>query len=134
MNELSIFIDGASSGNPGPSGVGILIKDTHGKEIKKISYFIDHATNNIAEYMALIIALWEAVNIKGKNLKIYTDSLLLHQQLIGKYKVKDFNLRSLFRLIKYQENFFDKIVYNYIERGKNKEADKLAKRAIRKRL
>ena len=82
MRALEIYIDGASKGNPGPSGVGVVIcRD--GETIKNISSYIGHATNNVAEYTALIYALEEALIMKAESLKINTDSQLLHRQLKG---------------------------------------------------
>lgn len=133
MNEALIFIDGASSGNPGPSAIGVVIKDRRQAIIKEVSYSIGEATNNIAEYLSLIIALLEAKQMGIKVARIFTDSRLLYGQLTGKFRVRNFNLHSLHKLVKYQEKFFDKIIYNNIKRNKNKEANRLARKALKKK-
>lgn len=93
MNELELYIDGASKGNPGPSGIGVIIC-RNGETIKNISSYIGNATNNIAEYTALIYALEEALILKAEVLKINTDSELLYKQLRRDYKVKAPTLRG----------------------------------------
>ena len=87
--ELLIYIDGASRGNPGDSAVGIVVKDKDQKIIKEISKSIGRATNNIAEYYALIFALQEALKLKAQVLTVFTDSQLLYSQVKGEYRVKD---------------------------------------------
>ena len=85
MKELEIFIDGASKGNPGPSGIGVVIcRD--GQTIKNISSFIGNTTNNVAEYTALLYGLQEALLLKAKVVKINTDSELLYRQIKKIYK------------------------------------------------
>ena len=86
MSHLEIYIDGASKGNPGHSGVGIVIL-REGRVIKNISGYIGKVTNNVAEYTALIYALEEALKLEAKSLKINTDSQLLARQLNKIYKV-----------------------------------------------
>ena len=76
MNELDIYIDGASKGNPGPSGVGAVIC-RNGETIKNISSFIGNTTNNVAEYTALIYGLEEALLLKAESVRINTDNQLL---------------------------------------------------------
>jgi ribonuclease HI len=130
MNSYKIFIDGASSGNPGPSGVGVVIKDREGKVLDSFSFFIGKATNNIAEYLSLIFALHEAQLLGLKKIEIYSDSQLLIRQMRGEYKTRDEILKVLHKIIKYLTAKFEKISYNYIERKDNREADRLASRAI----
>ena len=90
MRTFEIYIDGASKGNPGPSGIGVVICEGT-KAIKNISTYIGHATNNIAEYTALIYALQEALILKAEALTIRTDSQLLARQLNKVYKVRHEN-------------------------------------------
>lgn len=130
MSRYKVFIDGASSGNPGPAGVGVVIKDSQGKSLHSISFFIGEATNNIAEYFSLLLALNECLLLSLKNIDIYSDSQLVVKQLKGEYKIRDDTLKVLYKIVKYLAAKFDRIEYNYIEREKNKEADKLASQAI----
>ncbi|HDI46077.1 MAG TPA: ribonuclease HI family protein [Candidatus Omnitrophica bacterium] len=131
MSRYKVFIDGASSGNPGPAGVGVVIKDNQGKTLHSFSFFIGEATNNIAEYFSLLLALNECLLLNLKNIDIYSDSQLVIKQLKGEYKIRDNTLKVLYKIVKYLTTKFDRIGYNYIEREKNKEADKLASQAIR---
>jgi len=133
VNDLEIYIDGASKGNPGPSGIGVVIC-RNGETIKNISSFIGNATNNIAEYTALIYALKEALILKAEVLKINTDSELLYRQLKKDYKVKSVNILGLYNQAAHLLSVFKKASLNHIPREENKGADKLATEAIKKQF
>jgi len=127
---LEVFIDGASSGNPGPAAVGAVIyKDK--KTLCNISKFIGKATNNVAEYTALICALEYLLNIKAKRIIINTDSQLLANQLKKKYKVKNQALKELHLKALGLFSYFDEVKINNIARELNREADRLAVKAIK---
>lgn len=138
-NRLTIFIDGASSGNPGPSGIGVIIKRNvrlGGRAdeetlVKKEGKFIGNATNNVAEYEALLLGLKEAYKLGCKELVINTDSQLLARQLNGDYKIKSDNLIPLYREAKNLISNFNKVVVNDVRREVNREADKLARHAVK---
>jgi ribonuclease HI len=136
MREFYIYVDGASSGNPGPSGIGIQICDFNGKVIKEISEYIGYTTNNVAEYVALIVALYEIKDIirnpKQAKVFIFSDSELLVKQMKGKYKTKTTSLIPLNFLAKNFVNKFKKLKFHYLPREKNKYADKLANFALKK--
>lgn len=129
-NKLFIYIDGAARGNPGPAGIGVLLKDEDGTVIKEISRFLGEATNNIAEYNALIEALEEAGKSGYKDVQVCSDSELVILQLKGEYKVKNSNLKKLFDKAISLSNNFDKIEIKHIPREENKDADRLANKAI----
>ncbi|MFA4888319.1 MAG: ribonuclease HI family protein [Candidatus Omnitrophota bacterium] len=133
MWDLEIYIDGASKGNPGPSGIGIIIC-VEGQVIKNISSFIGNATNNIAEYTALIFALQEALKLKAQNLKINTDSQLLARQLNRVYKVKSANILGLYNQAVNLKEAFKQVIIHNIPREENRGADKLATQAIKAQL
>ncbi len=133
MSCLEIYIDGASKGNPGHSGVGIVIYQD-GQLLKQISSYIGKATNNIAEYTALIYALEEALLLKARNLRINTDSQLLARQINRVYKVKHEGLITLYGRAVHLLSGFENVLVNYIPREKNACADKLATRAIKETL
>jgi ribonuclease HI len=127
---MDVYIDGASSGNPGDAGVGIIF--TQGEEtLKNISRYIGQQTNNVAEYTALVLALQEALAMKTGTVRVFSDSELLCRQIKGEYKVRSDNIRALFsqavRLI--QE--FDRFSVHHIPREQNRGADKLAKLAVK---
>ena len=130
MSHLEIYIDGASKGNPGHSGVGIVIY-RDGLRIKNISNYIGTATNNVAEYTALIYALEEALLLKAKSLKINTDSQLLARQLNKIYKVKHAGIINLYNRAVHLLTGFEKVLINHIPRQKNCLADKLASQAVK---
>ncbi len=133
MKELEIYIDGASKGNPGPSGIGVIIcRD--GQPIKNISSYIGNTTNNIAEYTALIYALQEALKLGAKNLKINTDSQFLYRQLNKIYKIKNPNILGLYNQVSHLISAFQRVSMNNIPRENNRGADKLATKAIKEQL
>jgi len=130
MNKLELFIDGACKGNPGPGGVGVVIRQD-GKIIKEISRYIGDTTNNIAEYTALIFGLQESLILRAESVKINTDSQLMYRQLIKTYKVKHPNIIGLYNQAIQLAGGFKEFSINHINRELNTEADKLATLAIK---
>jgi len=133
MKHFEIFIDGSSKGNPGPAGIGVVICH-EGEVIKNISSYIGEATNNVAEYTALIYALQEALIQRAESLKINTDSQLLARQLNMVYKVRDAKIANLYMQARHLMSAFKKIIINNIPREENRGADKLATQSIKKQL
>ena len=129
MKKLEIFTDGACSGNPGPAGVGIVIRHG-GKTIREISKPIGEATNNIVEYTALIYALQEARALKADEVIVKSDSELMCQQMAGLYKVKHENIKPLFEQAKHLSAGFKHFKLGHVRREHNVEADKLSRRAV----
>jgi len=133
MNELEIYIDGASKGNPGPSGIGVVIcRDS--QTIKNISSFIGNTTNNVAEYTALIYGLQQGLMLKVERIKINTDSQLLYRQLKKIYKIKNPNILGLYNQVQHLISAFQEVSFNHIPREKNRGADKLASQAVKEAL
>jgi len=130
MSHLEIYIDGASKGNPGQSGIGVVIY-RDGQLIKNISSYIGLATNNVAEYTALIYALEEALLLKASSLKINTDSQLLARQLNKIYKVRNAGILNLYNRSVHLLSGFEKILITHIPREENTLADKLATEAVK---
>lgn len=128
--HLIINVDGASRGNPGESGAGVVIRDEKGNVIEKTCKYIGIATNNIAEYNALILALETAKQIGAKEVKIYSDSELMVKQIKGEYRVKNEGLKPLYQNVMSLLKDFKAYGIIHIEREKNTEADKLANQAI----
>jgi ribonuclease HI len=133
MSHLEIYIDGASKGNPGHSGIGIVIYK-EGLRIKNISTYIGAATNNVAEYTALIYALQEALLLKAKSLEINTDSQLLARQLNKIYKVRHAAIINLYNQATHLLTGFEKVLIKHIPREENSLADKLATKAVKAAL
>lgn len=129
MKRAMIAIDGASRGNPGPAGIGIVICDESGKVLKEISESIGETTNNIAEYQALIRGLEEALDTGVTHATVNTDSELLARHISGEYRVKNEGLVPLYESVLDLLGKFEEISVNHVTRDKNKEADKLASKA-----
>jgi len=132
--SVNIFIDGASRGNPGPSGIGIVFCDSENKIIKKLFKFIGNTTNNVAEYSALVYAMQEALIDRYDDVKVKSDSELLTKQLTGEYKVKNDNLRPYYDMFQHIARGFSGVEIISIRREDNSAADKLANKAIDSRF
>lgn len=130
MNKLIIYTDGGARGNPGPAGIGAAIYDEHKKMVAEVSEYLGVATNNQAEYKALIAAFRKAADLGAKELDCYLDSELVVKQLKGEYRVKDKDLAKLFLDIHNLSLSFKHISYTHIPRERNKEADRLANEAM----
>lgn len=128
--ELIIFADGASRGNPGEAGAGVLILDQAGKIVQERKIYLGNATNNVAEYKALILALQKAWQLGATNIRIFMDSELVVRQLQGEYKVRNMNLKPLYEQARDLLNKFANYSIKFIKRENNKKADKLANEAI----
>lgn len=133
MKKIEIYIDGASKGNPGPSGIGVVICQ-NSQVLKNISNYIGHSTNNLAEYTALIYALQEALILRAQSLKINTDSELLYRQIKKEYKVRNPSIFGLYSQVLYLMSAFKEVSINHISRKDNKGADKLATKAIKEAI
>lgn len=126
---IQIYTDGASSGNPGPMGIGIVIwKD--GKKIGEISEYIGKGTNNVAEYTAVKKALEFAIELNEKDIVLKSDSELVIKQLNCEYKVKNLALKKIKGAIDVliRENSL-KVKFVHIARENNVSADELSKKA-----
>ena len=131
---IKVFCDGGSRSNPGPAAYGFVVYDDQ-KIIHKGKGYIGIATNNFAEYTAVIQALlWLSEKFKKHNLNFYLDSNLVVSQLRGIFKIKSASLRELIFKIKSLETTFGKISYWHIPRSKNKEADELVNQALDEEL
>lgn len=129
--NLIIYIDGGALNNPGPAAIGVVFQDKQGNIIWKKSKTIGQATNNIAEYEALIYALQQAKRYKPKKVEVRSDSQLLVSQMTGKYKLKELEIIKLFikawnLLIDYQH----RVKFTLIPREENQAADALVKQAL----
>lgn len=130
LAPIRVYTDGASRGNPGMAGIGVVIHVSKDQVIEEKSY-IGIATNNTAEYKALIHGLKILKGMKlASPLKIYSDSQLMVRQLNGKYKIKQPHLRNLAREVNELLRFFPSHEIIYVPREKNRHADRLANEAI----
>lgn len=133
MRQLELYIDGASKGNPGPAGIGVVVCE-NGQVIKNLSFYIGETTNNIAEYSSLIYGLQEALILKAEKVKVNTDSQLLYRQIRKEYKVKNTQIRVLYNQVLHILEAFADSKIDFIPREKNRGADKLATLAIKRAL
>lgn len=134
QKSIEIFVDGASRGNPGPSGIGIVFYDKEKNIVKKLFKFIGNATNNVAEYTALIYGIQEALIDRYSEMTIKSDSELMTRQLRGEYRVKNENLKPYYDQFLHLSRGFEKIKVVSIGRKDNSVADKLANKAIDSRF
>lgn len=128
--RLIAHIDGGARGNPGPAGYGVVIEDQAGRPVAELSKFLGHQTNNYAEYMGLLAALQYAVEHGTRALEVISDSELLVKQINGQYKVRNLTLLELYKHAKSLIAKLEWFNVHHVLRGKNKQADALANRAM----
>jgi ribonuclease HI len=129
-NEWLVMVDGAARGNPGHAGCGAVILDGKGTVVKELSRYLGHATNNVAEYEALLLGLEALLQLGKKRIRIQSDSQLLVRQLNGEYRVKDEKLKRLFQRAVTLLRQFDAYRILHVPRELNRLADRLANQGI----
>ena len=129
MSDLVAYVDGGSHGNPGPAGIGIVL-ETPGGETIKISKWIGHQDNNVAEYAAVLEALQVAVARKAKRLQVYCDSEVVVRQMTGEYACRSPRLYSLNWTCRKLARALE-FTISHIPRELNLEANHLANHAVR---
>ena len=137
MNPLFIYTDGASRGNPGHASYGVCIQDADGNVLLEVNDYLGTATNNVAEYSALIRGLEEAKRLGAKEVNVFTDSELVARQFDGTYRIKDAGLKTLLARAWELRKDFKSVAVKHIPRSShpgNKRADKLANQAIDRAL
>ncbi len=138
MKKIIIYADGGARGNPGPAAIGVVFCNEMAQVIKKYSETIGEATNNEAEYQAVIFSLEKFKALFGKKLaestevEVRSDSELMVSQLEGKYKVLEPRIGELFLKIWNLKQDFKKVNFKLISRNKNQEADRLVNEALDK--
>ena len=130
IKKAIIYVDGAARGNPGPAALGVLIKDEQGSLVDSISLGIGRATNNQAEYRAVIAALERAIELGAKEVHLNSDSELIVKQVNGRYRVKNRGLKPLHQEVQQLLSRLKSFTIGHIPRSQNTEADKLANRAL----
>jgi|SRR5579862_895978 len=131
MPELVAYIDGGSHGNPGPSGIGVII-EAPGGEIVRIAKWIGHQDNNVAEYLALLEAMQHAVEVNARALHVFSDSEVMVKQMTGEYACRSPRLHSLNWICRKLARSFDFSIA-HIPRENNREANRLARSAVKSR-
>ena len=127
---LIAYIDGGARGNPGPAGFGVRIEQADGTLVEEFSEAIGHATNNVAEYRGLLAALDWAKAHGCRTLHVRSDSLLLVQQMLGNYKVKNAGLQPLHAKARLLAHEVGRVTFEHVGRSLNAHADRLANEAM----
>lgn len=134
MTKLIINTDGAARGNPGPAASSFIIRKEGGEVLAKEGVVLGEATNNVAEYTAVKLAFDKVVQefsgLIPANVEVLSDSKLIVEQLAGNFKVKNANLKVIFNEVKQLEEKMGQVVYHYIPREENSQADLLANLAL----
>jgi ribonuclease HI len=124
------YIDGGARGNPGPAGYGVRIERSDGSLVEEFSEPIGVATNNVAEYRGLLAALEWARRHDCRRLHVRSDSLLLVQQMLGRYKVKNAGLQPLHTAAQRLAREIGRVTFEHVRRESNAHADRLANVAM----
>jgi len=132
-DELQIHIDGGSRGNPGEAGYGVYVQDTDGGDVARLYGYLGVATNNVAEYQGLINGLLFALEHGARRVRVFSDSELVVRQIEGRYKVKHPAMVPLHREASGLLRRFAHWTVTHVPREQNREADKLANRALDER-
>jgi probable phosphoglycerate mutase len=124
------YIDGGSRGNPGPAAFGVRIEDASGNLVEEFHAAIGIATNNVAEYRALLAALQWAVAHGHREIQVRADSELLVRQMRGEYRVRHPGLQPLYLEARTLVAQFDRVGFEHVRRTSNAHADRLANQAM----
>ncbi len=128
--EIVARIDGASRGNPGPAAYGVIIEASDGRRLAELNRCLGHATNNVAEYQALLAALDYALEHRYSRLKVFSDSELLARQIEGTYKVRHPDLKALHEQARRGISRLESFSIESVPREENRKADRLANKAL----
>jgi ribonuclease HI len=130
MEKLVVNVDGGARGNPGPAAIGIVVQGPGGKVLEERGERIGEATNNVAEYRALLRGIARAAELGASELELVGDSELVVRQVKGEYKVKDATLRDLHAEVKRALRPFRSWSIRHVRREQNAEADRLVNEAL----
>ena len=128
--QITIYVDGGSRGNPGPAASAFILTDQNGTCLQAKAFYLGHTTNNIAEYTGSLRALEAVKQIGAKKLTLFSDSELLVKQINGQYRVKNERIRPIFQQIVELLGGFESWRVQHVTRDKNKEADRLVNKAL----
>jgi ribonuclease HI len=130
MTKLTVNVDGGARGNPGPAAIGVVLRDGDGGVLADRGERIGHATNNVAEYRALLAGIELAAAHGATELELIGDSELVVRQVEGRYKVKDATMRELHTEVKRLLADFDSWSIRHVRRAENADADRLVNEAL----
>ncbi len=127
---MRIRVDGGSRGNPGPSAIGVVLEDADGHVLETVGQTIGVATNNVAEYRALLTGLELAEGAGAREVEVLSDSELLARQMSGEYRVKNEGLKPLHARARALVEGFDRVSIRHVSREENTRADELVNQAL----
>jgi ribonuclease HI len=130
MKELTVNVDGGARGNPGPAAIGVVVRNGDGEVIEERSERIGEATNNVAEYRALLLGIELAAAHGATTVDLVGDSELVVRQVEGRYKVKDATMRRLHGEVKRALADFESWTIRHVRRESNADADRLVNEAL----
>ena len=130
METLTLEFDGGSRGNPGPAGIGVVVRAADGTPLVTLGRYIGKATNNVAEYRALIAGLEAASATPSRAVKVRGDSKLVIEQVAGRWKVKQEHLRPLHAEVTEALRHLGSWSIRHVRRGENERADELLNEAL----
>lgn len=130
ITEIKLYGDGGSRGNPGPSASGYVLFDMEGNELVKNGVYLGITTNNQAEYLSLKLGLEHALKYGARIVHVHMDSLLVINQMLGKFKVKNRDLWPIHAAVKEMLPKFKKVTFVHVPRALNKEADAAVNEAL----
>jgi len=128
--KLMVNVDGGARGNPGPAAIGVVVQDADGGVLEERGERIGKATNNVAEYRALLLGIERARELGANELELVGDSELIVRQVKGEYKVKDAALRELHAEVERALRPFESWSIRHVRRAQNAEADRLVNVAL----
>jgi ribonuclease HI len=130
LGTITVNVDGGARGNPGPAAIAAVIRDEGGEVLEEIGERIGRATNNVAEYRALLLGIERAAALGASELELVGDSELIVRQVKGEYKVKDATMRELHAEVKRALAPFDRWSIRHVRREHNADADRLVNEAL----
>lgn len=128
--RLTVHVDGGARGNPGPAAIAAVVSDSDGGILIEASEAIGRATNNVAEYRALLLGIERALELGATELDLVGDSELVVKQVQGKYKVKDAGLKPLHAAVRKRLEGVGEWSIRHVRRERNAEADRLVNEAL----
>jgi ribonuclease HI len=130
MSRIVVNVDGGARGNPGPAAIGVVVRDGGGEVLEEVGEKIGEATNNVAEYKALLRGIELAAAHDATDLELVGDSELVVRQVEGRYKVKNAGMKQLHEEVRRALRGFDSWSIRHVRRESNADADRLVNQAL----
>jgi ribonuclease HI len=130
MSRVTVNVDGGARGNPGPAAIGVVLRNGDGSVVEEVGETIGEATNNVAEYRALLRGIELAAGRGAEEVELIGDSELVVRQVEGRYKVKNAGMKKLHEEVKRALRDFDSWSIRHVRRAENADADRLVNEAL----